>query len=99
MPSGMETGEAQRAIEVPIQSLPPVNEISVEIAADTVRTWEALIATMPRLFDTRRARRLSPMLGCAQTEGKGDPSIIGSTLPGFIIARSVRPAMLALQGE
>jgi hypothetical protein len=95
----VESAGAERTIEVPIQALPPVNEISVEIAADPVRTWEALIATTPRLFDTRRARRVAPLLGCAQTEAKGEPSVIGSTLPGFIVARSVRPALLALLGR
>jgi ketosteroid isomerase-like protein len=91
--------EMQRTIDVPISGLPAINEISVEIDADAIRTWEALIATTPRLFDTRRARRVSPLLGAAQTEAKGDPSVIGSTLPGFIVARSVRPALLALLGQ
>lgn len=95
----MEAGEATRGIEVPIQSLPPVNEIAIEIAADPVRTWEALIATMPRLLDTRRSRRLAPLLGCSHTEAKGEPSVIGATLPGFLVARSVRPGLLALQGR
>jgi hypothetical protein len=95
----MTGAEMQRTIDVPISTLPAVNEIAVEIEADAVRTWEALIATMPRLFDTRRARRVAPLLGCAQTGAKGDPSAIGSTLPGFIVARSVRPALLALLGQ
>jgi SnoaL-like protein len=95
----MSGDEMQRTIDVPISILPAVNEISVEVEADAVRTWEALIATMPRLFDTRRARRMAPLLGCAQTEAKGDPSVTGSTLPGFIVARSVRPGLLALLGQ
>jgi hypothetical protein len=89
----------QRTIDVPISTLPPVNEVSIDIDADAVRTWEALIATIPRLFDTRRARRGAGLLGCAQTESKGDPSVIGSTVPGFLVARSVRPALLAMLGQ
>lgn len=95
----MEAGQATLDIAVPIQLLPPVNEISVEVGADPVRTWEALIATIPRLFDTRRARRVSPLLGCSHTVANGNPSVIGSTLPGFLVVRSVRPALLALQGK
>jgi len=95
----MEAGEATRMIKAPIQTLPPVNEISVEVSADPVRTWEALIATIPRLFDTRRARRVAPLLGCSHTVANGNPSVIGSTLPGFLVVRSVRPALLALQGR
>jgi hypothetical protein len=95
----VEHPTAEQAIEIQIDRLPSVNEISVEISADAIRTWEALIATIPRMFDTRRARRVAPLLGCAHTEAKGDPSVIGSTLPGFIVSRSVRPAMLAMLGQ
>jgi hypothetical protein len=95
----VEHPTAEQTIEVPIDRLPSVNEISVEVKADAIRTWEALIATIPRLFDTRRARRVAPLLGCAHTEAAGDPSVIGSALPGFVVARSVRPAMLALLGQ
>ena len=37
-------------------------------------------------------------LGCEQTAREGRPGRIGSTLPGFIVTRSVRPAVLALMG-
>jgi hypothetical protein len=39
------------------------------------------------------------VLGAAHTEATGEPSVIGSTLPGFVVSRSVRPAVLALLGQ
>jgi hypothetical protein len=89
----------QRTIEVPIDSLPPVDEHSTEVRAGVDRAWEALVATLPRAFDTRLSRRMAALLGCAYRRSEGDPSVIGSTLPGFVVARSVRPSTLALLGR
>ena len=86
-------------IEVPIDSLPQVDEHSVEVAASSDRTWEALVETLPRAFGTRISRRGAGLLGCAHRQADGEPSVIGSTLPGFIVARSVRPSTLALLGQ
>ena len=91
--------EAQRAIDLPIASLPPIDEHAVEIEAGADRTWEALVATLPRVFDTGASARAAAALGCSHTEAKGEPSVIGSTLPGFIVSRSIRPASLALLGQ
>lgn len=88
-----------RTIEVPIDSLPRVDEHSIEIAAGADRTWESLVTTLPRVFDTRLARRGARLLGCADQEARGEPSVIGSTLPGFVVSRSVRPATLGLSGQ
>jgi hypothetical protein len=38
-------------------------------------------------------------LGCVVTEREGQAGAIGSTIPGFIVTRSVEPAVLALMGE
>ncbi len=95
----MPASTAQPAIEVPIDALPPVDEHSIEIGAGIERTWEALVATLPSLFDTGRTRRGAALLGCEYREGEGEPSVIGSTLPGFVVARSVRPSTLALEGQ
>jgi len=37
-------------------------------------------------------------LGCDETERSGEAGRIGSTIPGFVVARSVRPSVLALLG-
>jgi hypothetical protein len=42
---------------------------------------------------------IAQVLGCAQTEHRGQPGGIGSTVPGFIVTRAVPPAVLALMGE
>ena len=38
-------------------------------------------------------------MGARYRSSNGEPSTIGSTLPGFVVSRSVRPATLALLGE
>ncbi len=88
-----------RAIDIPIELLPHVDEHSVEIEADQDVVWEALVATVPRVFGGRLTPRMAGMLGCTEQEHKGDPGKIGSTIPGFVVARAVGPAMLALEGE
>lgn len=95
----MEHPTAEQTIEVPIDRLPAVDEHSIEIAADPGRTWEALVGILPRMFDTRRGRLGARVLGSAYAEADGEPSVIGSTLPGFVVSRSVRPATLALLGQ
>ena len=69
------------------------------VAAGADRTWEALVEILPLTFDTGLARRGSRLLGCAYRTSSGEPSTIGSTLPGFVVSRSVRPATLALLGQ
>jgi uncharacterized protein (TIGR02246 family) len=95
----MDADTRRRAIEVPIDSLPPVDEHGIEIRADPDQVWEALAATLPRHLNTRRAAGLARALGCAFSEAQGDPTVIGSTMPGFIVSRSIRPSVLALLGQ
>jgi SnoaL-like domain len=89
----------QRALDVPVDSLPSVDEHGTEIAADPDQVWEALAATLPRVFDTRRTARFARVLGDAFTEARGEATVIGSTLPGFIVSRSIRPSVLTLLGQ
>ncbi|MDX6615039.1 MAG: hypothetical protein QOD60_130 [Solirubrobacterales bacterium] len=95
----MQHPTAEETIQIAIDRLPPIDEHAVEIAADPTRVWEALVAILPRVFDNRRSRIGAPVLGAAHTEAKGEPSMTGSTLPGFVVSRSVRPAVLALLGQ
>ena len=88
-----------RIIDVPIESLPFVDEHFVEIAASPELVWDALIRTVGGISDGRTGSPLSRALGCAQTESEGEVGEIGSTIPGFIVTRSVRPAVLALMGR
>jgi hypothetical protein len=84
-----------RVIDYPIESLPFVDEHSVVIAATVDEVWDALVATVGA---GRIAAPVARALGCEQTERAGKPGSIGSTVPGFVITRAVRPAVLALMG-
>ena len=87
------------AIDVPVESLPAIDEHAVVVRAPAEATWDAIVATIPRSVGGRLAERYARAVGCEQTQSEGDPARIGSTLPGFIVARSIRPAMLTLLGE
>ena len=86
---------SDRVIDLPLESLPYVDEHSVVVAASADEVWDALIATAGV---GRIAAPVARALGCEQTERAGRPGRIGSTIPGFVITRAVRPAVLALMG-
>jgi hypothetical protein len=88
-----------RAIDFPIEELPPVDEHGLLVLAPPSTVWEALLATVQRAFTRRAAARFARAVGCAETEQVGDPDRIGSTLPGFVVARVIPPAVLALEGR
>jgi hypothetical protein len=89
----------QRLIDVPIESLPFVDEHSTTIAGTPDAVWEALLAVTARFTSGAGGTRVARALGCAHTKRSGDPGQIGSTIPGFVVTRAVRPAVLALMGE
>ncbi len=88
-----------RTIDFPLERLPEIDEHGTLIHAPPERVWEAMLAVLPRSFSGRLTGRVAVRLGCEETELRGEPGTIGSTLPGFICARSVEPAMLALEGQ
>jgi hypothetical protein len=87
-----------RLIDVPIESLPHVDEHSTEIAATPDEVWEALVEVVGGFTAGRGGGIFARALGCDETERSGEPGRIGSTMPGFVVARSVRPSVLALLG-
>jgi hypothetical protein len=90
----------ERLIDVPIESLPFVDEHAVSVSATPEETWEALLATLGTGFsNTRPGRAVVRRLDCSPSECNGEPGQIGSTIPGFIVTRAVPPAVLALMGE
>ena len=95
----MEESTAQRAIEVPIDSLPPVDEHGVEIRADAERTWDALAAMIPRIFATGRAARASRLLGCVFTEARGNPTVIGSGGHILVVRRILSATRKRAEGK
>jgi hypothetical protein len=88
-----------RIIDVPIESLPFVDEHYVEVAASPELVWDSLIRTLEGVSDGRTGAPISRALGCAQTEVEGEVGEIGSTVPGFVVTRAIRPAVLALMGQ
>lgn len=91
----MQALHRERVIDIPIESLPFVDDHSTTIAASLEATWDALLATCSR---HGVAAPLARALGCEHSERRGPPDRIGSTIPGFVVARSVPPCVLALMG-
>lgn len=89
----------QRLIDVPIESLPFVDEHSTTIAATPQDVWEALLVVTGAIGSGPGSSRLARALHCEPIERRGEPGRIGSTVPGFIVTRAVQPAVLALMGE
>jgi hypothetical protein len=87
------------AIDVPLEGLPAVDEHALEVAVTPEAAWDAMVAALPRSLGGGTAERVARLLGCEHTRSEGDPASIGSTLPGFVVSRSVRPVCLCLLGE
>ncbi len=88
-----------QALEVPLQDLPPIDEHSIEIDAPADAAWAALFPTLNQAFDGKLGQRMARALDCRDEVAEGDLHHPGGTLPGFVVARSVAPVMLALMGE
>ena len=89
----------ERLVDIPIESLPFVDEHFIDIAATTEEVWDALLATMKEFAAGSKSGAFPRALGCAQTEKEGEIGRIGSTIPGFVVTRSIRPVVLALMGQ
>ena len=85
-------------IDIPIEGLPYIDEHAVGVHATERETWDALLETLPDVFDTAATRRFASLLGVEHPEGRGELGTIGSTIPGFVCARAVEPSVLALLG-
>ncbi len=88
-----------RALETPLQDLPPIDEHALEIDAPAEVAWAALFPTLAGSLDGRPQRRLADWLDARDQIAEGDLHHPGGTLPGLVVARSVAPVMLALMGE
>ena len=99
MPEAARDALAERAIDFPLEELPPIDEHGVLVLAEPAAVWSALLTTLRRSFSRRSARRYARLVGCSETEAPGEPDRIGSTGPGFVVARVIEPAVLALEGK
>ena len=90
----------ERLIDIPIESLPFVDEHSLSVDAPAEAIWPALLETIGHgRADTPPGRLVVRALECEPRRRGGDPGRIGSTIPGFIVARAVPPGVLALMGR
>jgi len=85
-------------IDVPLESLPQIDEHGILVLAQRGAVWDALVATL-RGFSSRSRERGAEVLGCSETMTVGEPDRIGSTMPGFVVTRVVNPAVIALAGQ
>jgi hypothetical protein len=88
-----------RVIDFPLERLPEIDEHGSLVLAPVPDLWEALLEVVSRSFSGPARTRVARALGCAHTEARGEIDRIGSTIPGFVVARVVEPAVLALEGE
>ena len=93
------TAPSRRAIDVPIETLPPIDEHAIRIDAPPQAAWDALLTTVAGSFGGRASGAIARALGCAETESRGNLQHPGGTIPGFVVARVVPPAVLALLGS
>lgn len=93
------TDAHDRIIDIPIESLPFIDEHFIEIAAKPEEVWDALIRAVSGFGISRKGVPISKALGCEDTEVVGAAGEIGSRMPGFVVTRSVKPAVLALMGQ
>lgn len=95
----MAATAAKRTIDLPLEHLPRIDEHGVLVLAPQDVVWRALIRSVPGAFSGRAASRAARLLGCHETDRSGEPDMIGSTFPGFLVARVIEPAVLALEGQ
>jgi hypothetical protein len=88
-----------RVIDRPIADLPHIDEHEVGIRAGQDSVWDALATTLPKFVDNGLAHRFGALVGVEHREKWGEFPEVGATLTGFVVARSVPPAVLALMGE
>ena len=89
----------ERLIDVPLESLPFVDEHFIEISAPPDIVWDSLLVQVAGVAQGRTGGRFARRLGCRHTEARGEVGDIGSTVPGFVVTRSIRPAVLAMMGQ
>ena len=89
----------RRAIDNPIERLPPLDEHGIQIDAPGEVVWPALIASVRKTLGHPTSARFVKGLGSEEVAVDSNFPAIGSTLPGFVVARVIGPAVLALEGE
>jgi hypothetical protein len=80
--------------------LPLIDEHSAVVDGDPERAWQALVHVIGRSFGDARRGRIASALGCEDTDTGGPPfPAVGARVPGFHVAESEAPRVLALAGR
>lgn len=79
--------------------LPRIDAHTVEVKATPTATWRALIEWISRGSSDPGRERFAGILGCDPLQASGEPGTVGSTFPGFRVARSEPPRRLGLEGR
>jgi len=82
------------------RDLPWIDEHSAVVDGDPQRAWDALVHVIGRSFSDPRRGRVAALLGCEDTTTAGPPfPAAGASVPGFHVAESQAPRLLALAGR
>ncbi|HUB99173.1 MAG TPA: hypothetical protein VMS11_05060 [Solirubrobacterales bacterium] len=86
-------------METAADSLPFVDEHSIEIDSPPGPTWEALLKIAERSFEGGATPRIAALVGCEDRTASGPrPLAVGSTVPGFHVAAAEPQRELVLAG-
>jgi hypothetical protein len=82
-----------------LAELPFVDEHSLEIDAPPERVWDAVVAFSTGAFGTGGGQLFARVVGCEETEVRGEAGAEGSTIVGFHVETSRPPRELGLAGR
>ena len=82
------------------RELPWIDEHSAVVDGDPERAWDALVQVVSRSIGDPGRSLIAAVLGCEDTAVGGPPfPAEGATVPGFHVAASEPPRLLALHGR
>lgn len=80
-------------------TLPFIDVHSVVVDASVDDTWRGLVRVLASNGSNPLWLISAAVLGCAERSVRGAPDRVGSTIPGFHVARSEAPLVLRLEGR
>jgi hypothetical protein len=80
-------------------TLPRIDEHDITVHAPASLTWDAVVDVFRRLASKPTWRVLAQALRCKPVRASGTEGGIGTTLPGFVVARCEPTTEWALEGE
>jgi hypothetical protein len=81
------------------ESLPHVDEHSIEVEAAPEAVWPAMLSVAGGAFRGRGKGLFAAAVGASERAASGTVGEVGSTIVGFRVARSEPPSLLSLEGS